>query len=111
MHTVSRGREQVAAEVWARGRPLVDERLEVIVGATEALAEGSLDEDERGRAWIAAQMLAGSLGSFGFTGPSTLAAELEDALEAGRPLRRQDAPKLQGLVRAIRAQLPLEEDA
>jgi HPt (histidine-containing phosphotransfer) domain-containing protein len=111
MHTVSRGREQVAAEVWARGRPLVQERLELLEGAAEALGAGRLTPEARHEAWIAAQMLAGSLGSFGFTGPSTLAGELEDTLEAGHQLTRQQAPQLTAVVRAIRAQLPLEQDA
>ncbi len=67
--------------IWQRQQVRVGERVELIERATKALGQGRLDASLLTEALRAAHMLAGSLGTFGFTEASRAAHELELELE------------------------------
>jgi diguanylate cyclase (GGDEF)-like protein len=95
--------------VWERHRTGVFERVSTIERAVRALAAGELDERLREQAWRAAHMLAGSLGTFGFTGASEAARELEAELEPVGPAPGR-APRMELLVAAVRRGLERERE-
>ncbi len=63
--------------LWIKFLPQMKERLAVLESANQALAEGSLSEDQRAAANVAAHKLAGVLGTFGLTKGTVLAREAE----------------------------------
>jgi chemotaxis protein histidine kinase CheA len=67
--------------IWQRQQVRVSERVELIERAAKALGQGQLDASLLTEALRAAHMLAGSLGTFGFTEASRAAHELELELE------------------------------
>jgi HPt (histidine-containing phosphotransfer) domain-containing protein len=89
--------------VWSRSRPTVERRLGNLERAAEAAATGSLEGETLSAAETDAHKLAGALGTFGFPQASDLAREAE--LELARGPGPGTAPKLSGLVAAIRSEL------
>jgi HPt (histidine-containing phosphotransfer) domain-containing protein len=70
------GRPAFVEQLWTQFRPLVDARI----AAIEAVVEGTGDPDVAARA---AHNLSGALGSYGRSGASVVAAEIEAALLSG----------------------------
>jgi HPt (histidine-containing phosphotransfer) domain-containing protein len=79
---VSDGVEDVVAALWAKNRPTMLERVEVLRATFTALADDAADVD-LGAARDAAHKLAGSLGMYGFPRSSELAMRVEHALVKG----------------------------
>lgn len=75
--------------VWAHQQGRVDERIETIERAVQALAGDRLDAQLRRAAQRAAHMLAGSLGMFGFVRASRAAHNIELELGCSTPARAQ----------------------
>jgi diguanylate cyclase (GGDEF)-like protein len=86
--------------IWARRRPEVLVRVDVVEAAVAALLAGHLPDELRDQARREAHKLAGSAGTFGFPRASALARELELALEA-------EAPQLSGAGRMAEQVLEL----
>lgn len=89
--------------MWSRSRPTVERRLATLERAAEAASTGSLAHEALSTAEADAHKLAGALGTFGFPEASDLAREAE--LELARGPGPGTAPKLLGLVAAIRSEL------
>ena len=85
------------AAIWAEARPRVMGRVDVLRSAADAALAGDLDEARLAEAVGEAHKLAGSLGMFGFSEGSRVAARIEQALDGTAPL----APD--GLVEQVRA--------
>jgi hypothetical protein len=88
--------------VWVHQRGCVSERLRTLDRALVAIEQGGLDPARRCDAERVAHMLAGSLGTFGFTRASQAAMQLE--LELMRP-RPERVPALAELLREVREDL------
>jgi HPt (histidine-containing phosphotransfer) domain-containing protein len=93
------------AAIQARFGRAAEARVRVLERAARALMEGRLDTELRDRGAGEAHKLAGSLGMFGVSEGSRLAAEIEAALSSGLPLSGQDGDDLRQLVRELRGQL------
>ena len=63
--------------LWAQFMPQMQDRLEKLEGAAQALAAGELRDAQRHEAHDAAHKLAGVLGTFGLTKGTILAREAE----------------------------------
>jgi HPt (histidine-containing phosphotransfer) domain-containing protein len=72
---------QLLASLWKRGLPRLQERLAELDHAAAAAATGSLKSEARVQAAATAHKLAGSLGMFGYNEGTTLARQIEVALE------------------------------
>ena len=99
------GREGLAlgvAQLWARFRPRILERAEVLESAAIALLGGELDAELRRRAEREAHKLAGSLGTFGLAEGSRHARSIELLLEGSARLQEADALRLSEWVVALR---------
>jgi diguanylate cyclase (GGDEF)-like protein len=94
--------EIVLPAIWEKHRATSLERVSVIERAVRELAAGGLGDPLRGEAQRAAHMLAGSVGTFGFTRASGAAHDLELELATPVPAR---APVLAQLVSATRRDL------
>ena len=94
----------VLAKVWARRRDGVLEQVGLLETAAAGLAGGTLPEADRAAAAAAAHRLAGSLGMFGLVDGSARAREAE-LLLGGTSLAPADAPALERLAAALRAQV------
>ena len=92
--------EQIA-RVWDTSRGTMSARLDAVDAAGAALLAGSLGDETRAAAMVAAHKLAGSLGTFGLPDGSALATELEVMLRAPElpPVLRLS--ELAGRLRAI----------
>lgn len=76
---------RLIATIWARNRPLVEERLRVLEGVAAAAREGRLSEAQQMEGHEVSHKLSGSLGMFGFPEGTEIARELEVALGGERP--------------------------
>jgi len=63
--------------LWVQFRSQMDERIEILEAANQALAADSLSIEQRSEANSAAHKLAGVLGTFGLTRGTVLAREAE----------------------------------
>jgi HPt (histidine-containing phosphotransfer) domain-containing protein len=90
------------AEVWARFRPTIMERLGVLTQAVAALEERRLSDSLRLRAEAEAHKLAGSLGSFGFAEGTSLARAIEMHFRPDAPMTTTDVADLREKVAALR---------
>jgi HPt (histidine-containing phosphotransfer) domain-containing protein len=63
--------------LWARFLPDIRDRVSVLEAAAQVASEGKLKAKQREAAQTAAHKLAGVLGTFGLTGGTVLARELE----------------------------------
>jgi diguanylate cyclase (GGDEF)-like protein len=90
--------------IWARRRPEVLARVDVIEDAVAALLADALGHDLREQARREAHKVAGSAGTFGYPRSSALARELERAFEPGGA-ELAAAARLAEHVLAIRAEL------
>src|SRR5689334_16013189 len=97
------------ADLWARQRPEMLRRVDIVEDAVASLLEAELRPEQQAEAESAAHKIAGSAGSFGFDQASEHAREIELALRGGVSL--QDAPRLSELVLAIRRQFGPDTDA
>ena len=86
---------------WARGRDAQLRRVALLERAVVALLAGALEDDERQLAIGEAHKLAGSLGSFGLTEGSRLAAEIE-TLWSVEDAQSADPARLAALVVGLR---------
>jgi HPt (histidine-containing phosphotransfer) domain-containing protein len=93
------------AELWARFRPTIMERLGVLAQATAALEEHRLSDSLRLRAEQEAHKLAGSLGSFGFADCTPLARAIEMHFRPDALLTTADVADLREKVAALRREL------
>jgi HPt (histidine-containing phosphotransfer) domain-containing protein len=71
-------------QLWVKFRPQLDERVDLLEAASEALREGKLSTHQRESANSAAHKLAGVLGTFGLTKGTILAREAE-IIYSGEP--------------------------
>jgi diguanylate cyclase (GGDEF)-like protein len=97
--------ENALYAIWEEHRASVLEHVSLIERAVTALTAAQLDEQLRGEAHRAAHMLAGSVGTFGFTGASEAAGQLEQELADPAPAR---APAMSTLIAAVRRELESE---
>lgn len=89
------------AAIWAASWPRVQEQLDVLDRAAQALTDGTLHDELKREAEREAHRLAGSTGSFGFKSASPLALELEGLFQIQTP----DPEVVSRLVRALRQEL------
>jgi hypothetical protein len=73
------------AALWARNRPVVEERLATLDRAAEGLAADALDAPLRGEAICSSHKLAGSLGMYGYDEGTRIAREIEVMLAGPSP--------------------------
>jgi HPt (histidine-containing phosphotransfer) domain-containing protein len=73
------------ARLWTKFRPEMETRVSVLEAAAEALAVGSLSDEQRELAVGAAHKLAGTLGTFGLHRGTALASECEQFLAGENP--------------------------
>ena len=85
------------AALWIRFEKTMFTRLAVLEGASRAVLEGSLDTRGQSAAEEAAHKLSGSLGTFGLSEGSKIAAEMELLLQRGAPLNTAEGKRLQEL--------------
>ncbi len=97
--------ESALRAIWSKHRAAALERVSVIERAARELQAAELDDPLRGEAQRAAHMLAGSVGTFGFTRASDAAHDLEQELAI--PSRAR-APVLVTLASAARRDLESE---
>jgi HPt (histidine-containing phosphotransfer) domain-containing protein len=93
------------ASLWDQFKGIVLERMTAVEEAAAAARQGSLGDDVRGRAEVAAHKLAGSLGSIGFPEGSQIALEIEGLLREGASPVGDQASLLSELTRALRQAL------
>jgi hypothetical protein len=87
------------AALWARNRPVVEERLTTLDRAAEATAAGALDAPLRGEAICSSHKLAGSLGMYGYDEGTRVAREIEVLLTGASPC----GARLRALVAELRS--------
>jgi diguanylate cyclase (GGDEF)-like protein len=97
--------ENALHAIWEDHRAGVFEHVNLIERAVTALTAAQLDEQLRGEAQRAAHTLAGSVGTFGFTGASEAAGRLEQELADPAPAR---ARAMSTLIAAVRHELESE---
>ena len=93
--------------VWQRGKPDVLRRIGLLEEAAVAAHRGDLQEEWRRAAVREAHKLAGSLGTFGFPGGSTIARSIEELLQL--PERDHDG-RLTTLVAALKQEVGEGDD-
>jgi diguanylate cyclase (GGDEF)-like protein len=98
-------RDSALRAIWGKHRAAALERVSVIESAVRELQAAELDDPLRAEAQRAAHMLAGSVGTFGFTRASDAAHDLEQELAI--PLRAR-APVLSTLASTARHDLESE---
>jgi len=103
--SVARSIDDTLRAVWDEHRVEVLERVALIERAVAALSAAELDEQSRGGAQRAAHMLAGSVGTFGFTRASEAGRAIESELADPTPER---APTLFTLIAVMRDELEHE---
>ena len=96
---------ELLSAIWNGHRGHVQERVEAISTALDALAHDALGPEQRAAAEQAAHMIAGTGGTFGFARATELARELEHGLAHGAELRPADAARLVILLDGLRAEL------
>lgn len=69
--------QSMLAELWNQHRSAIEERVELLSRACDALHQGTLDPDRRKEAQSAAHKLAGVLGTFGRSEGTDLARRIE----------------------------------
>lgn len=75
--------DDALAAFWARARPRVDARIDVLEEAAAALAGPGLPDELRDRARTQAHQLAGLLGTLGLPDATPVARRLEHLLRDG----------------------------
>ena len=93
------------AELWARFRPAIMERVGVLEQAIAAVEEQRLGDSLRLRAEQEAHKLAGSLGSFGFAECTPLARAIEMHFQPDEPISAAAAADLREKIAALRSEL------
>lgn len=89
-------------ELWERHREDTWQHVRLIDGAISALTTGHLDDEHRREAQRAAHMLAGTVGTFGFTRASEAAHHLELEFETAA---RGRLPTMAALTAIVRREL------
>jgi HPt (histidine-containing phosphotransfer) domain-containing protein len=89
------------SRLWTKFLPEIEARVELIEIAAQALAAGSLPDEQRVAAHAAAHKLAGTLGTFGLHRGTDLAREAELTLAESPAL--SSAPALTACVAELRA--------
>jgi HPt (histidine-containing phosphotransfer) domain-containing protein len=74
--------QEMLAGLWKQHRPAIEERVNILAQACEALRKGQLTAEDREEAQSAAHKLAGVLGTFGRTEGTDLARKIENWLAA-----------------------------
>ncbi|MCW3016397.1 MAG: response regulator receiver protein [Solirubrobacterales bacterium] len=95
----------VVQAVFEDSRDELARRVQTLDEAVAAVVEGHLDEHRRAGAASVAHTLTGLLGMFGLPRGSELARELEHAFGVLDGPALSEAPRLAGLVLALRSQL------
>jgi HPt (histidine-containing phosphotransfer) domain-containing protein len=90
--------------IWERNLPVIRERLNLLDGAAEAVANGTLSDKQRVDAAAAAHKLAGSVGMYGYAEGTDLASRLEQNFTVANDV---NAAEIQDLMVALRATLNL----
>lgn len=91
--------------LWDRFRDTVVARVQAVEEAAAALRAGGLEEELLRRAEREAHKLSGAAGTFGFAEGSRLAKEVEEILGGPAPPDPAQAPRLEALAAALRAEL------
>jgi DNA-binding response OmpR family regulator len=92
-------------EIWKRFQSRINEQIEVLEQATQALLQEFPDRQLREKAEQEAHTLAGALGTFGLTKGSQLARKIEQLLQADRFWEDKKVIQLEKLVRALRDEI------
>jgi HPt (histidine-containing phosphotransfer) domain-containing protein len=82
------------AQLWAKSRPVILERIEVLRTSHAALIANPDDVDARTRGREAAHKLSGVLGTFGLPGGSEAAHRIEACLASANPLTEADRAEI-----------------
>ncbi len=98
MGTAASKTSALLAALWARNRPLVDDRLAELDQAAASAEAGALGEEQREEAADTAHKLAGSLGMYGFPHGTQVARQIELLLDYPKP----DAEQLRQLIAELR---------
>lgn len=93
------------AAVWEKSSSRIFERVALLEWAAMALLEGTLAEEQRRAAEIAAHQLAGTCGTFGFAQATDLAREAERALAGHDPVPPHAVFRLAEIAVLLRDQL------
>jgi HPt (histidine-containing phosphotransfer) domain-containing protein len=94
---------QVIEGLWIRFLPEINERVGILEEATSAAAANQLTEQRREMAEQAAHKLAGVLGTFGLSGGTDLARELETAFSSEASPDANSARHLAAIAAELRA--------
>ena len=70
--------QQLLAQLWEQHRQAIEERLDLIVSASDAIANGTISPAQREEAESAAHKLAGVLGTFGRSEGTDRARQIEN---------------------------------
>jgi HPt (histidine-containing phosphotransfer) domain-containing protein len=93
------------AEIWARMRPVVRARLDVLDEAAAAAEAGCLSDAARVEAESTAHKLAGSLGLYGLDAGSACARRIEHRLQVSRIGPDEEDVTLRALIADLRSSL------
>jgi HPt (histidine-containing phosphotransfer) domain-containing protein len=96
---------ELLSAIWNGHRERVQQRVEAISAALDALVHDALGPEQRAAAEQAAHMIAGAGGTFGFPRATELARELEQGLAHDADPRPADAARLVMLLDGLRAEL------
>ena len=91
--------------VWQRVKKKLNNRVEAIARATDAIFQNHLEDELRQQAITAAHKLAGSLGMFDLDEGSRLAKQIQQILQCDRPLNKKQKQQLSALVRTLQQEL------
>lgn len=89
-------------QMWARFRPDIYERVEVLESAAKAHVAGMLSPGQCAAAHAAAHKLVGSLGTFGLMRGSELAREFEHACTNEKTVTSAEPSRLEAIATEIR---------
>jgi hypothetical protein len=96
---------ELLSAIWNGPRERVQERVNAISVALDALAHDALGPEQRAEAEQAAHMIAGAGGTFAFARATELARELEHGLGHAAEPHPTDAAGLVVLLDGLRAEL------
>jgi DNA-binding response OmpR family regulator/HPt (histidine-containing phosphotransfer) domain-containing protein len=106
---------QFLTDIWNRHHAQILDRVASIDRVIIALKNESLSTEIRHEAWQSAHTLAGTLGTFGLSGGSQIAKQIELCLEATADLTPAQIPELQSGVELLQLEIasktPIAETA
>jgi PAS domain S-box-containing protein len=98
---------EAIAQVWQKYKGRVEQQVNVLSRAAQALQAQDLTKELHSQATVEAHTLAGSLGTFGFVKGSKLARKIEHLLKADRVLNSDEITQFNDWVKALVIEIDL----